>query len=229
MRRAHLQFENKSAVFFDLDGTLIDSVPDLADAGNKMLIELGRQTFEQSVFRRWIGNGARVMVQRALSGSDTIAEDLDPQLLERALATFFAIYRQNVCIKTVLYDGVLDTLKQLKARGLHLAVLTNKPFEFVEPINRSLEIHSLFDLVLGGDSLPDKKPHPAPLLHACKYFGIEPNQALMVGDSTNDIVAAHNADIQSIGLTYGYNYGKDIGLDNPALVLSDFADILKHV
>lgn len=217
---------NKRVLIFDFDGTLIDSAGDLALAANQMLQQLDREPFAQSQFRQWIGNGARVMVQRALSGSTEVDPNLCPQTLEKALALFFDSYRQNACVNTCLYPGVLDTLTTLKDKGYVLVVATNKPIEFVDPINKALAIDHLFELNLGGDSLPWKKPDPRPLLHICEHFGITVNQAVMVGDSKNDILAAVAADMQSIGVTYGYNYGEDIGVYNPTHKVDHFDQIL---
>ncbi|WP_028863239.1 phosphoglycolate phosphatase [Psychromonas aquimarina] len=221
-----MKFTNKQVILFDLDGTLIDSAPDLALAVNHMLTTLERPTFSEDIIRSWVGNGARTLVQRGLSGQSEVAEDLDPALLEKSLQTFLDFYKNNLCIKTATYPQVRSTLKILKAHGYRLVIVTNKPFDFIEPILEGLQLTGLFEILLGGDCLEKRKPDPLPLLHICEKLNVTPEQCVMVGDSKNDILAANAASMQSVGLTYGYNYGEDIGLHNPDLVFDDFADLI---
>jgi len=223
-----LKFSNKKVILFDLDGTLIDSAPDLAVAVNHMLETLNRATFSENIIRFWVGNGAQVLVRRALSGQSEINEDLDPVLFENALEIFLSFYAQNLAVTTVTYPNVPTTLNTLKEAGYRLAIVTNKPFDFVAPILKGLNLDGLFELHLGGDSLSQKKPDPAPLLHVCEQLDVTVEQCVMVGDSKNDILAANAAKMQSIGVSYGYNYGEDIGIYNPDAVFDDFADILKN-
>jgi len=225
----HLKFNKKKVILFDLDGTLIDSAPDLAVAVNHMLEALNRETFSQDIIRYWVGNGAQVLVKRALSGQSEIDANLDSVLFEKALDIFLTFYAQNLAVTTEPYPNVPATLKSLKEAGYRLAIVTNKPFDFVAPILKGLNLDGLFELHLGGDSLPQKKPDPAPLLHVCEQLNVTVEQCVMVGDSKNDILAANAAKMQSIGVTYGYNYGEDIGSYNPDVVVDDFADILKFL
>jgi phosphoglycolate phosphatase len=222
-----LKFSNKKVILFDLDGTLIDSVPDLAGAVNHMLETLNRETFSESIIRFWVGNGAQVLVKRALSGNVKIDEDLDPALFSKALDIFLTFYGQNLCIRTATYPLVPQTLKALKTQGYRLVIITNKPFDFIAPILEGLQLTELFEYFIGGDSLTEKKPNPLPLLHVCEKLGVSVKQCVMVGDSKNDILAANAAKIQSIGVSYGYNYGENIGFYDPDVVVNDFADILK--
>jgi phosphoglycolate phosphatase len=222
-----LKFSNKKVILFDLDGTLIDSVPDLAVAVNHMLETLNRETFSESIIRFWVGNGAQVLVKRALSGNVKIDEDLDPALFSKALDIFLTFYGQNLCIRTATYPLVPQTLKALKIQGYRLVIITNKPFDFIAPILEGLQLAELFEYFIGGDSLTEKKPNPLPLLHVCEKLGVSVEQCVMVGDSKNDILAANAAKMQSIGVSYGYNYGENIGFYNPDIVVNDFADILK--
>jgi len=221
-----LKFSNKQVILFDLDGTLIDSAPDLALAINHMLTTLGRDTFSDDLIRSWVGNGAQVIVKRGLSGKADFDTDLDPVLFEKALAIFLTFYAKNLCVDTVTYPNVRSTLKILKAQGYRLVIVTNKPFDFIEPILQGLQLSGLFELCLGGDSLPVRKPDPLPLLQVCEKLAVTVEQCVMVGDSKNDILAANAANMQSIGLTYGYNYGEDIAEHKPDVVFSDFADII---
>ncbi len=222
-----MKFNNKKVILFDLDGTLINSGPDLALAVNHMLQILNRETFSEDIIDGWVGNGAQILVQRALSGQREIDENLDADLCSDALNIFLAFYAQNLCVATVTYTNVSTTLRRLKETGYRLAIITNKPFAFVEPILESLTLSGLFELILGGDSLDKKKPDPLPLLHACEKMNVSAEECVMVGDSKNDILASKAAGIQSIGVTYGYNYGEDIGVYNPTVIIDDFSELLE--
>ena len=221
-----MKFTDKKAILFDLDGTLIDSGPDLALAINHMLTSIGRDEFSSDVIHSWVGNGASILVQRALSGKAEINENLDSELLEKSLATFLDFYANNLCVGTVTYPHVRSTLKILKAKGYRLAIITNKPFEFVQPILDGLELNGLFESILGGDSLDKRKPDPLPLHYTCDKLGVSVDECVMVGDSKNDIIAANSANMQSVGLTYGYNYGEDINEHGPDISIDDFADMI---
>jgi phosphoglycolate phosphatase len=222
----NLKFTNKEVIQFDLDGTLIDSAPDLACAVNHMLTNLARPTFSEDTIRSWVGNGAGVLVKRGLSGKAEIDTDIDEHLFKQSLQKFLSFYKDNLCVHTQLYPGVRASLKILKAQGYRLALVTNKPVEFIAPILEGLQLNGLFEIMLGGDCLPKRKPDALPLLHVCRKLNVTAEQCVMVGDSKNDILAAKAANMESIGLTYGYNYGEDIGLHHPEMVLSHFADIV---
>ena len=212
-----------STFIFDLDGTLVDSVPDLAVALNKTLVELSLPTHAESVIRNWVGNGARVLVERGLRAgiSSLIEEDIN-----NALVRFLHHYREAVCVHSALYKGVETTLRTLQNQGFNLALVTNKPFEFIAPILEAFSLTSLFCITLGGDSLKEKKPSPLPLLYVCNELYVGVNQCIMVGDSKNDILAAKAANMKSIGLTYGYNYGQDISHYKPDWVFDSFEKVL---
>lgn len=216
---------NKHLLIFDFDGTLIDSVPDLADATNLMLEQLGKATFSIDTIKGWIGNGARTLVERALSGDVEVDARLEQETVDDALRIFFAAYGSLDCQKTTAYPDVDAGLRKLKAAGFTLALVTNKPIRFVPKILDHMGWTPLFGEVIGGDSLPTKKPDPAPLLHVCKTLGFAPEQAIMIGDSINDISAGKNAGIDTIGLSYGYNYGVDIRESQPNHAFDHFADL----
>ena len=209
-RTIQLKFNTKQVLLFDLDGTLVDTATDLALAIKAML-----KTLEKST-----------LVQRALSGAHEIATDLDEEDKARALAIFLDSYQANVCVNTVLYPDVRSTLVELKRRGYRLVIVTNKPHQFVEPILAGLRLDGLFELILGGDSLSKRKPDPMPLNYVSQLFEVNPNECLMIGDSKNDILAAKAAQMESVGLTYGYNYGEDIAQHQPELVLTHFVELL---
>ncbi|MCK4441737.1 MAG: phosphoglycolate phosphatase [Sulfurovaceae bacterium] len=219
-------FKNKKVIIFDLDGTLIDSVPDLAVAINSMLKTIERDTFDENTIRKWVGNGAGILVDRALSGSSEIDESIDKAFRQKALDIFSEFYQNNLAVYTVAYPNVLNTLKNLKDRGYILTIVTNKSYKFVEPILKGLGIYELFEFYLGADSLKEKKPHPEPLLYVCDKLNVSIDDCIMVGDSQNDILSANSCGMDSIGVTYGYNYGEEISIYNPTVVIDDFIDII---
>jgi phosphoglycolate phosphatase len=136
------------------------------------------------------------------------------------------LYAKNLCNETKPYPNVMSTLKTLSAEGYRLVIVTNKPYDFVAPILEGLKIDSLFEFWLGGDSLKKKKPDPLPLLHACERLGLDIAQCVMVGDSKNDLLAANAVGMDSVGVTYGYNYGEEVSVYAPNLIAEDFSDIL---
>lgn len=222
-----MKLENKKLLIFDLDGTLINSALDLAIAVNYMLEQIGRETFSEEMIHGWVGNGALILVQRALSGKRTVDACLDDALVQNALDIFLKYYGKNLCNATIPYPQVTTTLNTLKDKGYRLSIVTNKPFAFVEPILEGLGMNGLFELILGGDSLALKKPDPAPLHHVCEKLGGSVEKSVMIGDSKNDILAANACGMESIGVTYGYNYGEDIGVHNPTVVIDDFSELLE--
>jgi len=223
----NLKFSDKKLLLFDLDGTLVDSAPDLALALNHMLESLGRETFSHETIRSWVGNGAQTLVKRGLSGSTVIDKEIDPLLFSQALDLFLNFYAQNLCVDTVTYPNVVDTLKDLKSKEYRLALVTNKPYDFVQPLLEGLEMSDLFEYCIGGDTLSKRKPDPMPLLHVCEHLDVDVSNCIMVGDSKNDIVAANAANMHSIGVSYGYNYGEHISLYEPDRVVDDFSEIMR--
>jgi phosphoglycolate phosphatase len=221
-----LKLVNKKLLIFDLDGTLINSALDLALAVNYMLETLEREIFSEEIIHGWVGNGALTLVKRALSGSRMVDENLDEPYVQKALKIFLDYYEKNLCNATVPYPHVINTLKTLQERYT-LAIVTNKPFAFVSPILKGLDMDGLFALILGGDSLPEKKPHPMPLLHVCDTLDVPVEVSVMIGDSKNDILAANACGMDSVGVTYGYNYGEDIGVHKPTYIIDDFSELLE--
>ena len=221
---------DKQLLIFDFDGTLIDSVPDLADATNAMLTTLGKAPYPIETIRNWVGNGSKMLVERALVGKIEVLEgELTQEETDHAEQVFFDAYKNISGNKTVAYPDVDSGLKKLKAAGFKLALVTNKPIRFVPKILESFGWQDLFSEVLGGDSLPVKKPDPAPLLHVCEALNVTPEQAVMIGDSRNDILAGKNANMDTLGLSYGYNYGQDIRELNPTVAFDDFAALVDYL
>jgi len=222
-----LDFKHKELILFDLDGTLIDSVPDLALSLNLTLEKLGMQTYEENTIRSWVGNGAATIVKRALSGSVEISEDINEDLFNKALEIFLDFYKDNLTTSTRLYPNVKHTLQSLKQKGYILTIVTNKPYAFIEPILQDLKIGNLFSYCIGADSLDEKKPSAKPLFHVCAKFNKSIEKSIMIGDSKNDILAASNASMDSIAVTYGYNYDENIVKYNPNVVFDNFSSLNK--
>lgn len=220
-----MNFTNKELILFDLDGTLIDSVPDLALSVNHALSTLNLPTYTEDKIRTWIGNGALSLVQRALSNSMTVKDDLDDTLSKKALDIFFEFYKKNLSVSTTLYPNVKEGLAYLHEKDYILAIVTNKPYRFVEPILKSLEVNEYFSYIVGADSLAEKKPSPLPLIHVCDYFDIEIKSSIMIGDSKNDIQAANNANMESIAVTYGYDCNEDISIYKPTVIVDSFLEL----
>lgn len=192
-----------------------------------MLEHFGKTTFPTDTIRSWVGNGAEVLTKRALSGSIDISDDLEPAFVAEALAIFLDFYDKNVCVDTTVYPHVKPTLKSLHEKGYRHVIVTNKPEQFVLPILAKFELDGLFEMVVGGDSLPKRKPDPMQLNYVCETLSVAPENCLMVGDSKNDIFAAKAANMHSIALTYGYNHGEDIKQTGASVVLDSFADIVE--
>jgi phosphoglycolate phosphatase len=207
------------AVMIDLDGTLADTIPDLAEAANRMLRELGRPALGPQLIRTFVGKGIPRLVERVLAGN--LEGGVDGKLLARALPIYERCYAEVNGRHTVIFPGVREGLHQLRAMRLPLACVTNKAERFTLALLEQLGLARCFEQVIAGDTLPQKKPHPQPLLHACRAFGIAPEDMLMIGDSANDVEAARAAGCPVFCVDYGYNEGRDVReLDVDAIVAS---------
>lgn len=212
---------------FDLDGTLIDSVPDLADAVDQMLTELNRPKAGQEKVRGWVGQGAVALVKRALADSTEIdGVDETSALFMQAHAAFMAAYDANKGAKTRCYNGIFALLDAAKAKKIPLALITNKPYRFVPEILQQLNLDGYFDLVLGGDSLAEKKPSAMPLLYAADKLQAEPGKSLMIGDSITDISAGQKAGFKTVAVRYGYDHGIPVDQCGADLVVDSLAELL---
>lgn len=235
------KLHNIRGVAFDLDGTLVDSAPGLTAAVDNALYALELPMAGEERVVTWIGNGADILIQRALTwarqeraalraaqGKPSVDHDDIPQAEQQAiLRKLFDRYYGEVAEEgSFLFPAVADTLGALHAKGLPLALVTNKPTPFVAPILASLDIAKYFTVVIGGDDVKNKKPHPEPLLLVAEKLGLAPAELLFVGDSRNDIQAAKAAGCSSIGLTYGYNYGEPISLSEPDYIFDQFNELL---
>ena len=209
---------------FDLDGTLMDSVPDLAAAVDKMLMLLGREPAGIERVRDWVGNGSRVLVRRALAGG-LGHEGVADELADEALALFMQAYAGGHEL-TAVYPGVRECLDWLREREVKLAIITNKPAQFIEPLLEEKGLTGYFQWLVGGDTLPQQKPDPAALFWVMDKAGVAPGESLFVGDSRNDVRAAKAATVRCVALTYGYNHGEPIADEQPALVLGDLRELV---
>lgn len=216
-------------IAFDLDGTLLDSVPDLAIAADQAVRELGYPSVSEAQVRDYVGNGADVLIARCLSQSLDITPDLSPSLRQQARTLFDTYYAQTGHRLSHLYPNVKQTLSQLHQAGFILALVTNKPSQFVPDVLAQHGLTEWFSDVIGGDTFSQKKPDPMALNWLLNKYQLSPEQMLMVGDSKNDILAAHNAGCASFGLTYGYNHGEPIANVNPDVVADDIAQLLDVV
>ena len=211
-------------ILFDLDGTLIDSVPQLYLAVQAALTvnNLPDVSIEQG--REWIGNGAEILLKRAMSRQYHF-QDIDDLLFKQVKTAFDEHYQAGIDKDYSLYPAVSETLSLLAHAGYSMAVVTNKPDEFVQPLLQSAGISHFFTHTLGGGRLPQKKPDPRPLQYLCEQFKVTPGETLMVGDSRNDIQAARAAGISVVGLSYGYNHGEPIEDSQPDWVLHRFDEL----
>ncbi len=214
-------------VMIDVDGTLVDSVPDLAYCVDQMMISLGRPAREEERVRHWVGNGVPRLVERALTG------ELDgfpsQQAFDKAYPIFLDLYAQNSSVRSTLYEGVIEGLDYLKSKGYLLGCVTNKAEQFTLPLLKSLGIIDYFGIVISGDTLEKKKPDPLPLIHGANFFNINPNECLMLGDSVSDVKAARAASFQIICMSYGYNHGNNIADENPDLVIDSMKQLRDYL
>ncbi len=214
---------NPKMILIDVDGTLVDSVPDLAYCVDEMMQVISRPTHGEKRVRDWVGNGVERLVRRALIGQlDGEPADED---FQRAYPIFLDLYAANTSQRSLLYPGVRKGLDWLKSKGFTLGCVTNKAARFTEPLLRDLGVHDYFSLVVAGDTLPKKKPDPLPLLHAAEHFGVSAADSLMIGDSVNDVKASRAAGFGIVCMTYGYNHGQDIREANPDAVIDSLEEI----
>ena len=206
------------AVLFDLDGTLLDTVPDLHAAVCAMLKDLGRPELPVDAIRRYVGRGIANLVKRSLADSLEVAEDDAPAPVD-ALASFRTHYARENGRRTQLFPGVLEGLQAIRAMGLPMAVITNKAEAFTRPLLEMTGLAAYFSVVVSGDNLPKHKPDPMSLVWACGRLNVSPPDALFIGDSVNDFLAARAAGCRVFLLPYGYNEGRDVQeLDCDAIV-----------
>ena len=210
-------------VLIDLDGTLVDSVPDLAHAVDEMRKELGFPEHGEAAVRNWVGNGVERLVKRALTGE--LNGEPDPALYDQAYPVFYKHYQASNGVYSRLFSGVEQGLELLQQRGYHIGCVTNKAESFTLPLLEAKGVRKYFGVVVSGDTLLVKKPAPEPLLHAAKHFNVKPQDSLMLGDSMHDVQAARSADFKVIAVSYGYNHGIDIAEAKPDAIIDSFVEL----
>ncbi len=213
------------AYLFDLDGTLVDSAPDLHATLNVILEEEGLAPVTLDAVRAFIGEGARRLLERSLEAQ---GEPAEPARLDRLLKRYLAYYGSHIADHSQVYPGVRETLVTLQAAGAGLAVVTNKFEHLARQVLEALELSAFFPVVLGGDSLPERKPSAAPLLEACVRLAAAPEATLMVGDSRTDIAAARAAKISVLCVPYGYNHGEPIEAAGADGIIPDLSALLER-
>jgi phosphoglycolate phosphatase len=210
------------AVLVDLDGTLLDTAPDIAAAANAMLAELGRPARDPAVIATYIGQGIPSLVHRSLSG--TLDGTADASLFERALALFEHRYAEESGRRAKPYAGVVDGLARMQRLGLGLGCVTNKAGRFTQELLDGQDLARFFGCVVSGDTLARKKPDPLPVVHACDLLGAEPRDAVLIGDSLTDVLAARAAGCAVWCVPYGYNEGRPVGTLDCDAVVTDLVD-----
>lgn len=218
-----MAIKKPAMVLIDVDGTLVDSVPDLAYCVDEMMKQLEMPVHGEEKVRNWVGNGVERLTRRALIGQ--LDGEPDDALFEKAYPIFLDLYDKNVCERSCLYDGVREALDFLKTQDVHIGCVTNKNAQFTLPILEKLGVKDDFEIIICGDTLDKKKPDPLPLLHAAEKMGVTAEQSLMLGDSMSDVKAARAAGFDIICMSYGYNHGEDIRDYNPDAVVDSMAEI----
>lgn len=191
-------FANIDAVLFDLDGTLIDSAPDLGAAADKMRADRGLPSLPLADYRPMAGAGARGMLGVAFGMAPGHAD------FEAHKEEFFKNYEACMTQRTYAFEGVAHMIEQLNLAGLKWGVVTNKSERFALPLTRAMPLFSTAQTIVGGDTTPHAKPHPAPLLEAARQIGIPPERCLYVGDDERDIIAGRAAGMPTVAAAYGY-------------------------
>ena len=205
------------ALIFDLDGTLIDSAPDVCASTNRVLADMGRRELTLEETKDMVGWGGRVLIEKALAKTGAAGTEAE---VDRALEGFLKTYAQHPADHSVIFPGVIPALEGFKAEGVKMGICTNKPAASTPPVLEAMGLDQYFDVVSNGDSVPYKKPDGRHVLHCVEQLGAEPDTTVMVGDSENDILAAINAGIRSVCVTFGYAHvpldeiGADILIDH---------------
>ncbi len=209
-------------VLFDLDGTLIDSVPDLLVAVNAMQRDLGLPEREESGVRNWVGNGIEPLVERALTND--LHGKPDAALFAEAMPIFKRHYAESNGKYSCVFPGVHEGIAYVKSLGKSVGCVTNKAAAFTLPLLKDMGLFDQFETIIAGDTLPLKKPDPAPLIYAAGWFKVHPREALMIGDSISDVKAARTAGFSIVCMSYGYNHGEDIRHYHPDAVIDSMAE-----
>ncbi|VAW56915.1 Phosphoglycolate phosphatase [hydrothermal vent metagenome] len=210
-------------ILIDVDGTLVDSVPDLAYCVDEMLKALDMPVRGEAAVRHWVGNGVERLVRRGLINQ--LDGEPNEALFEKAMPIFNELYAVNTSKRSCLYPGVKEAMTFLHESDVKIGCVTNKAAQFTLPIIEDLGIANYFEIVVCGDTLEKKKPDPMPLLYAAEKLGVKPKASLMLGDSMSDVKAARAAGFDIICMSYGYNHGESIHDSNPDAVVDSMEEI----
>lgn len=213
-----------NTVLFDLDGTLVDTAPDMAEALNILLKEQGEQPLPYQTIRPEVSNGSVALVKLGFG------IELDKERLEYLKQRYLDIYLQNLHVDSVLFEGMQEILLAIESSGKHWGVVTNKPSWLTEPLLRSMGLAERSGCMVSGDTTKERKPHPEPMFHACRLIGVNPENCLYIGDAQRDIEAGKSAGMKTIVANYGYigdgenpaSWGADAFIEKPS-------DILQHL
>jgi phosphoglycolate phosphatase len=214
-------------IMIDVDGTLVDSVPDLAFCVDELMVALGRPKWGEEKVRQWVGNGVPKLVERSLTGE--LEGKVDQEDFQKAYPIFLELYKDNTSKRSTLYNGVIEGLDYLQNKGYTLGCVTNKAEAFTHPLLKDLGIFGRFELIISGDTLEKKKPDPLPLLFAAQHFNVSAQECLMLGDSVSDVKASRAAGFDIICMSYGYNHGEDIRLQHPDVVIDSMAELQQYL
>lgn len=215
MKPVHFQLDI-SAIVIDLDGTLLHTAPELSEAANRMLREMDYAPVSPELLASYIGNGISWLVKRALTGD--MHATPDAALFDHALPIFEKHYTE-LLLQSRPFDGVIEGLDAMQAAGFRLGCVTNKLARYTEPLLQGVGLAKYFEIVISGDTLAEKKPHPMQLLHAAKFFGVPVEKLLLIGDSLSDTLAARAAGCPVFCVPYGYNHGEPAEtLDQDAVI-----------
>jgi len=219
------------AALIDLDGTLADTIADLAHAANAMRVELGLTALPQALVATFVGKGTDMLIARMLtttmitdSNALQTIRQVDPALFTRAREIFHRHYHEVNGRYSTLYPGVLDGLQALRDQGLRLAIVTNKASEFTLPLIAHLDLADHFDVVVCGDTCARRKPDPDPVCYACQQLNVSPAQSVLIGDSVNDVQAARAAGCRALAVPYGYNEGQPVAALNADAIVPTLID-----
>ncbi len=210
------------AVLIDLDGTLLDTIPDLAVAVNAMRAEFSLPALPITTIAAYVGKGADRLVRRALTG--TMDGEPESEAFARGRAAFDRHYRASNGAATIVFPGVSAALDDLRARGLKLACVTNKPAEFTHALLAKVGLDEYFDAIVSGGDTREVKPHPAPFLRACELLGVAPAAAIVIGDSINDLLAARAAGCAIVLVETGFNEGEPVAALQADAIVAALAD-----